>query len=129
MKVEVVLVAIATNVFEKQSSHFLLCGDSGRFFLPAAPIAEDKTCEQIAEALASKYTGVVKKWAFIVPLGVNDDIVPNEERIIRVIYALFIPEPTRIREPDSQWVEYKNAKANIDSVTLGILNKAMTKRI
>ncbi len=121
-------MAIATNVFDKQSSHFLLNEDGGFFRFPSEPINGEESCERIAQRMMLDYTGVSPNWAFLIPFGIQDNFEEFEERMISIVYGIFIPDQTRIRIEGSKWIPYGEAMSNISETELKILNDALTRR-
>lgn len=103
--VEVILVISAQETLpnNQQIGQFLLT--EGKH--PSAFLTKNKTTQCIAEELLLEYTGVESHWVSILSLGIIE-----EPGVVRILYAVFFHETTRIRVDKSEWVAYKSIVDN-----------------
>nr|AIA16496.1 Unknown Function [uncultured bacterium] len=106
--VNVVLVVIATDIKNRQNASVLTETKNNVITLPAKDLLVNQTSRVVAGEMLEEYTGVSSNWAVLAPLGVFDAPTKklDEIRVIDVVFAVYIPERTRQRNPSMQWITF-----------------------
>lgn len=113
VKLNIVLVVIASDIKNRQNASILTDTQNGAIHLPAKELRLDQTSKVVAANMLEEYTGVSSNWAILTPLGVFDDTNKQEEinsyfiRVVDIGFSVYIPEPTRQRQPTLRWIPFK----------------------
>lgn len=106
-QVQIFLALCAGSPGDQSRNKFLVVKKNDKLFFPNQFLTSKETTKDVAEKLLLNYSGISTDWAMLLPFGVIDDVDP-EKSVLTVLYGVFIPEITRIKRIDSQWMTYND---------------------
>jgi hypothetical protein len=133
IEVALAVIAVDNDPTQRHNSKFLVIKRDGVIQLPQHRLVDEEISREVAYQILERYTGITSEWGVLFPFGaVDDGEMVGNERVIYLLFGMFIPEPTRVRVADSEWLTYDSLikrKEELSVNTFKLIEEAVWRQV